>query len=1553
MTKIKNTKKGMAKKTLSMSLVVAMLATSNVPVWASEFSDGSDATAFSAETETPEVEAPAVDDSEGDIVDSATAAPTTISANSWTVDNTTSATTTGWDADSVIYNITLNDSIESGQNVKVEFKDAQNNILGTAYADKGDSSNAVKVPFKLKKEYIGKTITPSVSYGSGDTYNPLTLTSAATLSVTKADAPTGVTSVTWSKGDRTYTSLPWDAGSVTCEVKLNHVIETNNDVKIVFKDADGNELGHQITGIADTKSALASFTLESATYVNKTIQAEVYYKGQRISNNTTDTLTVTEADPTVTGTVTLENTNLTDKNVICPGATLKANIDQVEVATGHAKSDLKYTWQIKNDDKWEQIQGTLATSDTYKVKTEDHGKEIRVGVYFGSNPDNGKTLFTKGTYTVANRKLSAAGDGAIATGTEIHINGTKGTDKVINTGDTKANELTATDIVVKYTPVAGGSASELKMGTDYTLTYDPEVLNSIGKVKVTVHIIPTKETDFTEDTYTGLEYNLTAGNIISDTGEAAKYKVTFKDTYTYNGKKQTPEVSDVKYDGKSLAATDYKVQQIGVNAGSYNLALYLNGKGYLYVDKDGKGVTAAISKEADMPLKIGAKNLNDATVAKDLKITVPDEMWTAAKTDVEKNAVTGKDGVKKITVYDTAIDSLEDIYKDNFTIEAMNWTTTDAKKAIRLKGKGNYTGSITIEGKENTRSITQFRDEFGTFFLNAGRNLTYNGKLQDVLGDKLKEGNGTINLQGTDLTVGTNFTYEIISGGTNAGNVSVRIKGAGIYSGEMELPNVYTIAKADFNKDVTDNIKTGLTVSYNPSLGDKGANIEAYESLAKPSYNAKITTSKYALTEGTDYWLDYKSTSKAENGNTFGSIIYTPTVKANPGLGRKEGNKNFNADDRAPVTVSLVAKSLHDSDIKVRVVSADYNNGIAVMPKVEVVYVENGKEYPISSDYYYVSIKKAASAVGSTGQVDIIAKTRDTSDGDTTVNKAKHPQLYTGNQVIDYVVGDATLEGGKIVATNDQTTLPSVAYDASAAATTEGITMPAKNYVVKDKGGNVVNAKYYDITYTNNKAAGTATITATGKGQYKGTVSAQFTITANKLPSGTVTLMGDNVGKVYTGEAVELTAGKDYVVSGELGKLKLGTDYMVSYDNNVNVTEGANKAKIKFVGINNYAGELVKEFDITSAQIKAENITLGDTTYASGMAIKPSVTITVPGGKATLKEGTDYTVSYEKAATNVGETGKIVITYNKDNKNINAKDSAQTVEYGVTAKDLKDVTVAAIANQEATGEQIKPAVTVMNGSVKLTEGKDYEVVYGDNKAIGEGTVTVKALDSNKNYTGSQTVKFNIVESAAEIGTPVISSVKVVGNKATVILSGDAEGASGYDYVISTDKNCTTSKDYDAISKNQVQTSTAFKYVQKGTYYAYCHAWTRDKNGKKVFGEWSEGKAFKVKATTPAAPVITEVKVKGSTITVTYNKVSNVAGYDVVLGTSSKNDNGELRPYRYGDHKILNINKNKVTVQFKNVPKKNWVVGMRSFTKDPDTNKKVFSRWSNLMPAKVK
>lgn len=79
---------------------------------------------------------------------------------------------------------------------------------------------------------------------------------------------------------------------------------------------------------------------------------------------------------------------------------------------------------------------------------------------------------------------------------------------------------------------------------------------------------------------------------------------------------------------------------------------------------------------------------------------------------------------------------------------------------------------------------------------------------------------------------------------------------------------------------------------------------------------------------------------------------------------------------------------------------------------------------------------------------------------------------------------------------------------------------------------------------------------------------------------------------------------------------------------------------------------------------------------------------------------------------------------------------------------------------------------------------------------------------------------------------MIESVKVSGNKATVKLTGEAENAEGYDYVIGK-KDCITTGNYTDVRKNK-GVSTKFGYVQKGTYYAYCHAWKKV-NGKKVFG----------------------------------------------------------------------------------------------------------------------
>ncbi|MBE6700397.1 MAG: hypothetical protein E7582_00700 [Ruminococcaceae bacterium] len=90
----------------------------------------------------------------------------------------------------------------------------------------------------------------------------------------------------------------------------------------------------------------------------------------------------------------------------------------------------------------------------------------------------------------------------------------------------------------------------------------------------------------------------------------------------------------------------------------------------------------------------------------------------------------------------------------------------------------------------------------------------------------------------------------------------------------------------------------------------------------------------------------------------------------------------------------------------------------------------------------------------------------------------------------------------------------------------------------------------------------------------------------------------------------------------------------------------------------------------------------------------------------------------------------------------------------VNAKNIT-VSVATISDQEYTGSQIKPTVTVTGDGKTLVLNTDYTVEYGDNVNAGEnaGFVTVKAKE-NGNYTFENAVKnFNIV---AQAGTVSIS-----------------------------------------------------------------------------------------------------------------------------------------------------------------------------------------------------
>ena len=117
---------------------------------------------------------------------------------------------------------------------------------------------------------------------------------------------------------------------------------------------------------------------------------------------------------------------------------------------------------------------------------------------------------------------------------------------------------------------------------------------------------------------------------------------------------------------------------------------------------------------------------------------------------------------------------------------------------------------------------------------------------------------------------------------------------------------------------------------------------------------------------------------------------------------------------------------------------------------------------------------------------------------------------------------------------------------------------------------------------------------------------------------------------VVTGLTAKTYTGKAQVQSVKLtlnGKtLKAGTDYKVTYANNINV----GTATMTIAGVGNYKGTIKKNFVIKAASVSKATVTgIKDQNY-TGRALKPvpTVKLSLGGTTVTLKNGTDYTVSY-------------------------------------------------------------------------------------------------------------------------------------------------------------------------------------------------------------------------------------------------------------------------------------------------------------------------------------
>ena len=264
----------------------------------------------------------------------------------------------------------------------------------------------------------------------------------------------------------------------------------------------------------------------------------------------------------------------------------------------------------------------------------------------------------------------------------------------------------------------------------------------------------------------------------------------------------------------------------------------------------------------------------------------------------------------------------------------------------------------------------------------------------------------------------------------------------------------------------------------------------------------------------------------------------------------------------------------------------------------------------------------------------------------------------------------------------------------------------------------------YTVSYSNNTNIGTAKITITGIGDYKGTKTVTFRIVAN---TSDLTI-SDISAQSYTGTAIE----PDITVTCGTKTLVRNTDYTVQYSDNTNV----GTATVTVTGIGNYSGTGSKTFQITAKSLDNVNIgSISDKTY-TGSVINPSVT--VKDGTKTLKADTDYTLSYSNN-TAVG-TATVTIT-GKGNYS-----GTRTTTFNIVAANASGFVVNKIGDQDYTGSAITPAVTVKFGSKTMVKDKDYVIVYSDNTNPGTATITIVGTG---NFTGTKVVTFNIVGKAPE------------------------------------------------------------------------------------------------------------------------------------------------------------------------------------------------------------
>ena len=510
--------------------------------------------------------------------------------------------------------------------------------------------------------------------------------------------------------------------------------------------------------------------------------------------------------------------------------------------------------------------------------------------------------------------------------------------------------------------------------------------------------------------------------------------------------------------------------------------------------------------------------------------------------------------------------------------------------------------TITVKGKGNYSGTVSREFSIIAIALSGGTvSLPYSS--YQYSGDAIRP-TVTVKKNGKKLTENTDFTVSY-SDNVKVGTATITVTGKGIYSGK--LTRTFIVKP----KPGTLTLTTG-SGAFKASW-PKDSTASGYQVVYSKDKTFASGTTTYGVSSNSTTSVNFSSKPKA--GETW-YVKYRAYLSAN-------GTKYGNFSSVKSIKVLGTVKSFG-----MPYTSYTYT-GSAIKPAVNVKDTKGNKLK--ASDYtvtYSSNTKVGTASVTVTGK-----------------------GSYNGTVKRTFTIKQRAISAAS-------RSIPSSSYKYTGSAVKPKLT-------VKYGGKTLTEKTDYTVAWADNKNVGTATITITGKGNFTGTATKTFKITARPVSdckavfeitdaSGTVT-----DGVYYNGKAQKPLPKVTY---GNV-TFKNGTDYTLSYSNNTNT----GKATVTITGKGRLSGtkkvtfkikpwDVVKDFGAKPDDSKDDRDAINKALwYAKDMPSDQKYEVYIPAGKYyisnTLYIYSNTRLVLDKNAVIINKTSKpMLVPLTKENK---------------------------------------------------------------------------------------------------------------------------------------------------------------------------------------------------------------------------------------------------------------------------------------------------------------